>query len=66
MKQKNEMATSREVFTFRVEPGDRTTLEALARRLERKPSDAVRFIIRKEARALGLLPEPQALDKPAQ
>ncbi len=45
-----------DTFTLRVSANERRILAALAQRLERSQSDAVRFLLRQEAKRLDLLP----------
>lgn len=55
-----------EIFKFRCTEGDRRLIERLAMRLDRKPSDAVRFVIRQAARQLDAPPLPQPQPAPAE
>lgn len=45
-----------ERFTFLVNREERRVLEALAQRLERSQSDAVRLLIREAAREMAIVP----------
>jgi hypothetical protein len=53
-----------DTFTLRVSERERQVLEALAQRLERTQSDAMRFLLRQEAKRLDLWPIP-ATPRPA-
>lgn len=56
--------TRPEIFAMRVSAEERQMIERLAQREERAPSDVMRRLVRREARALGLLPAPKE-DRPA-
>ena len=47
-----------DTFTLRVSERERQVLEALSQRLERTQSDAMRFLLRQEAKKLDLWPIP--------
>lgn len=44
-----------EQFMFKLSSEDRQLLEGVATALERKPSDALRYLVRAEAKRCGLL-----------
>jgi hypothetical protein len=47
-----------ETFTFRVTPGERRQISAVAERLDRTESDTMRWLLREAARTRGVLPQP--------
>lgn len=50
-------------LNVRLNEAERQVAVAVSERLERNGSDLVRYLLRKEARALGLLPAPKE-DRP--
>ena len=50
-------------LNVRLNEAERQVAVAVSERLERNGSDLVRYLLRKEARALGLLPTPKE-DRP--
>jgi hypothetical protein len=52
------------LFTVRVNPAERQLITAVAQRLDRNESDAVRHLFREKARELGVLPTTPKEDRP--
>jgi hypothetical protein len=50
-------------FTLRVNPTERMLITAVAERLERTESDAVRLLLREKARELGITPVAHKEDR---
>ncbi len=51
-------------FTLRVSPTERQLIAAVAERLDRTESDAVRLLVREKARQLGVTTETQKSSTP--
>jgi antitoxin component of RelBE/YafQ-DinJ toxin-antitoxin module len=51
-------------LNVRLNANERQLAEVVAERLERNGSDLVRYLLRKEARALGIVPAAPKEDRP--
>ena len=54
-----------DTFTFRVSQDERRLIAALAEKLQRTQSDAVRFVVINAARQLAEAPAPTNIQQPA-
>jgi hypothetical protein len=60
------LMNARKIFNFHITEADRDMIHRLAKRLERSSADAVRYVLRQEARRLGVLPDESNPTPPAQ